>query len=229
MSTHGGDVSEATQSIALGVRLDPDMKPGEQFAKVALDGIASCAAVAYTFGNEVFKPTEQTSVGDTCKVLQSLSDSAATGDLGHAERLLSAQMMALNSMFASLTLKAQANLNARTMKAGESYLRLALKAQAQCRQTAETLFEMKNPRPVAFVQQANFANGPQQVNNATVRAREPATSTHERAGARQIENSQSEVLEHDHGQRMDPRAQGEAIRRNPALAAVGAINGAAYR
>ncbi len=29
----------------------------------------------------------------------------------------------------------------------------------------QTLFEMKHPQPVAFVKQANIANGPQQVNN----------------------------------------------------------------
>jgi hypothetical protein len=40
-----------------------------------------------------------------------------------------------------------------------------LKAQAQCRVTLVALAEMKNPRPVAFVQQANIAAGLQQVNN----------------------------------------------------------------
>jgi hypothetical protein len=52
-------------------------------------------------------------------------------------------------------------------------MRLALKAQAQCRATAETLAEIKNPRPifarnfnaVAGNQQVNNAVGPQQVNN----------------------------------------------------------------
>ena len=47
----------------------------------------------------------------------------------------------------------------------ESYLRLALKAQAQSRATVEALAEMKNPHPVSFVKQANIAHGNQQVNN----------------------------------------------------------------
>ena len=63
------------------------------------------------------------------------------------------------------------------INAAEIYLRLALKAQAQCRTTVETLVEMKNPRPVAFVSQANISNGPQQVNNAT-----PLAGTYSRAG-----------------------------------------------
>ncbi|MDN8616544.1 hypothetical protein [Variovorax ginsengisoli] len=42
----------------------------------------------------------------------------------------------------------------------ETYARLAMKAQCQCRTTAE----MKNP-PVVFARQANISNGPQQLNN----------------------------------------------------------------
>jgi hypothetical protein len=46
----------------------------------------------------------------------------------------------------------------------EAYLKLSLKAQSQCRATIEALAEIKNPKQVAFVQQVNIANGPQQVN-----------------------------------------------------------------
>lgn len=46
------------------------------------------------------------------------------------------------------------------LNATDTYLRLALKAQAQCRATLQTLAEIKNPRPVAFVKQANIAHGP---------------------------------------------------------------------
>jgi hypothetical protein len=41
---------------------------------------------------------------------------------------------------------------------GLTYLRLGLKAQSQCRATLETLAAIKNPRPVAFVQQANYCS-----------------------------------------------------------------------
>jgi len=44
-------------------------------------------------------------------------------------------------------------------------------AQAQCRATIETLHELKHPRPVAFVQKANIADGPQQLNNGAPPAR----------------------------------------------------------
>ena len=38
-------------------------------------------------------------------------------------------------------------------------MKLALKAQNQCRMTLETLAAIKNP-PVIYARQANFANGP---------------------------------------------------------------------
>ncbi len=50
------------------------------------------------------------------------------------------------------------------LDATDRYMRLALKAQAQCRATLETLAKIKNP-PTLFAQQANIAHGPQQVNN----------------------------------------------------------------
>ena len=49
--------------------------------------------------------------------------------------------------------------------AGERYLKLAFKAQNQCRMTLETLTTIKNP-PVVYAKQANIAHGPQQVNNS---------------------------------------------------------------
>ena len=45
------------------------------------------------------------------------------------------------------------------LQAAETYMRLALKSQSQCRTTVETLAEIKNPRQVAFVKQANIAGG----------------------------------------------------------------------
>ena len=64
------------------------------------------------------------------------------------------------------------------LDATDRYMRLALKAQAQCRATVETLAEIKNP-PTLFARQANIAHGPQQVNN-TVRVEERDKRDHAR-------------------------------------------------
>jgi hypothetical protein len=80
------------------------------------------------------------------------------------------------------------------------YLRLALKAQGQCRATLETLAMIKNPHPVAFVRQANIAHGPQQVNNGLAEPGEPS-----RAG--KTKNQQNKLLEVQSGERLDTEAK----------------------
>lgn len=90
---------------------------------------------------------------------------ANKGDLSRAEALLTAQAHTLDAIFNNLSRRAALNMG-EYISAAETYLRLALKAQSQCRATLETLAAIKNPQPVAFVRQANISHGPQQVNNA---------------------------------------------------------------
>jgi hypothetical protein len=102
----------------------------------------------------------------------------------------------------------------------DRYLRLALKAQSQCRATCETLAVLKNP-PV-FTRQANVVNGPQQVNvnnGLTVNG----------ARARELEALRSELLPVEaHGERLDERTTANPSDGDTALATVGALNGTAY-
>ena len=68
----------------------------------------------------------------------------------------------------------------------ETCMRLAFKAQSQCRATLETLANIKNP-PTVFARQANIAHGPQQINNgvpsAGSRAEKPENPQNEQSGA----------------------------------------------
>ena len=90
------------------------------------------------------------------------------GDLSHAEDTLLLQACTLDSIFNNLAQRVAKRLNGTIPNANiqgtEVYLRLALKAQNQCRATLETLTRLKNP-PVVVGQQTNIANGPLQVNN----------------------------------------------------------------
>jgi len=85
------------------------------------------------------------------------------GDMSRLEAMLTAQAYTLDDLICCMARLAYPNLN--NPEVADCYLRLMLKAQSQCRTTVETIAEMKNPRPVAFVKQANIAHGPQQVNN----------------------------------------------------------------
>lgn len=136
------------------------------------------------------------------------------GNLKRSEALLVAQAHTLDALFSDLALRSHMNTKAGYLDAADRYLRLALKAQSQCRTTLEALAEIKNPRPVAFVKQANIAHGPQQVNNGEAsRARENAIPSNEQSG------EAHELLP-------DARASQAASRINPSLEAVGKVDGA---
>jgi hypothetical protein len=104
--------------------------------------------------------------------------------------MVAIQAHTLDTIFNELARQSQANMGGGYLDAADRYMRLALKAQSQCRATIETLAEIENPKPVAFMQQANIASGPQQVNNAP----QPETS---RTGRSEIQ--QSKLLEQTDG------------------------------
>ena len=137
-----------------------------------------------------------------------------SGNLGSAEKTLVAQANTLDAIFNELARRAALNMG-EYLNATEIYLRLALKAQSQCRATLETLAAIKNPQPVAFVRQANIAHGPQQVNN---------TEMAEASRAGNFKNQPNKVLEHQHGERLDFGAAGAASGANPTLETVGAVH-----
>jgi hypothetical protein len=134
---------------------------------------------------------------------------ASKGDLARTEALLMAQAHTLDAIFHKLARKAT---HVEYLNQFDVNLRLALKAQSQCRATLQTLATIKNPQPVAFVRQANIAHGPQQVNNA-------GTARTSRAG--NPDNQPNKVLEHQHGERLDFGAPGAAGGADTHLAAVG--------
>lgn len=139
-------------------------------AAVTLRPSTNAAAVIAEYG----KPFGEQSVNDLMDSLVVAIDAVNAGDMKRCEAMLLGQAHALQSIFMNLSRRA---INQDYLKNYETYLRLALKAQGQCRATLETLAAIKNP-PVVFARQANIANGPQQVNNGSdqcARAREEKT------------------------------------------------------
>lgn len=96
------------------------------------------------------------------KVLESATKQIKSGDLSRVEEMYISQAMALEVMFASLARRAKAQDR---LLQYETHMRLALKAQNQCRATLQALVQLKQPSQTTFVKQANIAQGHQQVNN----------------------------------------------------------------
>ncbi len=138
-------------------RLKPKETPAEATADMVVSGLVTNAVTAVQFSKS-FGDVDLTAC---VAKLHAAVDRVHRGDLRETESLLTVQAVTLNTMFTHL-----ASLAAKTEYVDhlDRYMRLALKAQGQCRATLETLATIKNP-PVVFARQANIAQGPQQVNN----------------------------------------------------------------
>jgi hypothetical protein len=157
-------------------------------------------------------PAELSLVG----LINELSDQAATstqGNLGRQEATLAVQAHTLDAIFNQLADRARRNIEAGYIEAGETYLKLALRSQSQCRATIESLAVIKYPPNVNFVRQANIANGPQQVNNGNV-------ASH----ARENQIEPDKLLEQNHGQQLDRGTSTASFASNPPMEAVGAVH-----
>lgn len=145
------------------------------------------------------------------------------GDMRRTEGFLLSQAQALDAIFVNLMRR---SMTQTTLMHWEAYMRMGMKAQSQCRATLQVLADLKNPRPLAFVRQANIAHGPQQVNNGPTAGDSP-TNTRRRARARNTGSEKNKLLEVEHGQpggRMDTRAAQEAERSHQAVETVEAVH-----
>jgi hypothetical protein len=122
---------------------------------------------------------------------------------------MTVQAITLDKIFVEMARRAASNMG-QYRDTMAVYMKLALKAQSQCRTTLQTLAEIKNPQPFNFVKQANIANGPQQINNGV-------PDRDSRAGKNQ--NQPNELLEVQHGsQTLDEGTTGATIGQDPAMA-----------
>ena len=104
------------------------------------------------------------------------------GDLGRGEAMLAVQAHTLDAVFNNL---AQRAINTEYVDNFDRYLKLAFRAQSQCRATWETLVTMKNPPTMGYVRQANIAHGPQQVNQRNLDSGRPVAPEGKREFAKQ--------------------------------------------
>ena len=174
----------------------------EAMARLALDPAVAGAVVIQEFT----KCFGEQNISALIQALNTSIEKAKGGDLSQAEAMLYAQANALQGIFMGLAHRASQQ---GYLKQWESFLRMALKAQNQCRMTLETLAALKNPAPMVIAKQANITTGPQQVNNSLIPTKnQPAPN---------------KLLEPQNGQWMDPRAPSTASASHPVLEAVGTL------
>jgi hypothetical protein len=144
-------------------------------------------------------------------VLREQSEASKLGDLSNVEAMLITQATALQSMFVRMCEQA----TDQSMRPNfEAFMRLALKAQAQCRVTLETLATIKNP-PIVYANQANVTTGPQQINN---------NITDSSISAGGFKNKQNQLSGDVHELCQNTGASRVASPINPSVAPMGEVN-----
>jgi hypothetical protein len=137
-------------------------RPGEDqattFARASMDPSVGAAAVIGRYSIHMPDPDLTALMAE----LASQIDEVRSGSMRQPEAMLMGQAQTLQAIFNRLALTA---MSCSELDAVDIYLRLALRAQGQCRATLETLTALKNPPQIAYVGQANIAQGPQQVTN----------------------------------------------------------------
>ena len=117
----------------------------------------NASAVTHRFGSKYLG--EDMDLRDCMDIIKERIVDVNNGDLQYLEGILLSQAMALNTIFTRTALPAEANVD--NLKVYEKDLKLAMKAQNQCRNTLATLAEIKNPKP--YIQNNKQHN--QQINN----------------------------------------------------------------
>lgn len=202
-----GSSSVPRKPAAKGVKQDslrvpetPGRSPERRLADTAVRPPVSAAATMLQFGNGTFGPL---GITETVEAVEESVAAVKAGNLSGPEAMLVSQAHSLNAIFTELARRSALNMG-EYIDASEKYMRLALKAQAQCRATIETLAALKNP-PVVIARQANISAGAQQVNNGPAPRAEVSS------------NKPNELLEHQHEPRLDPGAAGTSGRGDPAM------------
>jgi hypothetical protein len=148
-----------------------------------------------------------------------------SGSLNRPEEMLSAQAHTLDAIFNTLGQKAATAMKSGHLPSTEAYLRMALKAQSQCRTTLEALAEIKAPKSTTFVRQQNVAEQ-QQVNNGFA---VNGAAGHTRPHEKDINTSSNKLISGAKDATLDTRGTRSASGSDSQIENLGALHRATNR
>lgn len=117
----------------------------ERLAKIALGAGARHASIASSYAAGFFSDKHQTPIMASTAAIAVAMTAARNGDKAMPSDILSAQAVVLDTMFTELARRSAANIG-QYIDAADRYMRLALRAQANCRATLEALAKLHQPR-----------------------------------------------------------------------------------
>lgn len=117
---------------------------GTLLARIALEPITRHASLGTSFGTMIFGD-KRPSIVDSAEVVSEYMAKTSKGDLDLASRMLTAQALSLDTLFTEMARRSGNNMG-QYPDIMERYMRLALKAQSNCRATLDALAKLHQPR-----------------------------------------------------------------------------------
>lgn len=139
------DKKRATASQTLDVKAEPGEEPLKTVARLGLRPGVRHAQVAGRAAGQLFGEKNAPGIMDNTEALAEILTAAESGDKRETSRILAAQAVTLDALFTELATRAGQNMG-HYLEASEKYMRLALKAQSNCRATLEALAKLHQPR-----------------------------------------------------------------------------------
>lgn len=134
---------------------------GESFSRTKARRVLKNDLGSALVMSELVYGNSELEVLDLCAVLRERGEDVERGDLAKLLGTLGIQAIVLDGIFTNFARRAAM---AKTNDELERYLRIAMKAQSQCRTTVESI-AVTQQGPAIFAKNANINNGQQQVNN----------------------------------------------------------------
>lgn len=206
---------ESPKNVAVIQRLKGETR-NDSIARAALSPLYTGAITSKRFSKSMVQNVD-VDLNAAVVAVEAVVARVHENNMSDMEGILASQAVALNCVFAEMMGFASVVMRKDTAKT-EAYMRMAMRAQSNCRAAIETLSEIKNPRTTTFVRQQNNANQ-QQVNNGEVTAHDIV-----RAPAEKYVNVPNKLLESDDGERLDTGKKSEAGRADPQLAALDKVD-----
>lgn len=122
-----------------------DEKIGRTLARMMLDPGTRNADLAMSFGCQLFSETHRPDIHESSSILADEIRRTIKGDISVASRILTCQAISLDTLFTEMARRSGNNMRD-FPNAADRHMRLALKAQAACRSTLETLIRLHQPR-----------------------------------------------------------------------------------
>lgn len=154
-------MSESKSTDQLKLKAVSNEPAGRTVSRYALDPSFRSSISHFEISDKEWYSSE-VSINDLVDELESVTESLSKPSSSDFKRMLAAQSVLLDKLFNMLTVKGVLNAKAGNLAYASEYMKLALKAQTNCRSTLQAISEINTPRQQ--ISQINMAENQQVIN-----------------------------------------------------------------